>query len=42
MKKFEKAELKRSEEDNSKYYKPCIGMIDGKKCLGKWFHYKAK
>ncbi len=29
-------------KEESKYYKPCINIIDGKKCDGKWFHYKAK
>ncbi len=32
-------ELKKEE---SKYYKPCINIVNGIKCNGKWFHYKAK
>ncbi len=31
-----------SPEEKSKYYKTCINVVDGKKCDGKWFQYKAK
>ncbi len=34
-------EQKKSHEAN-KDCKPCINIIDGKLCDGKWFHYKAK
>ena len=34
--------LKDSKDENSKYSKPCINIIDGIKCNGKWFQYKAK
>ena len=29
-------------KEESKYYKPCINIIDGKKCDGKWYLYRAK
>ena len=38
----QKIEQMNSPEEKSKYYKTCINVVDGKKCDGKWFQYKAK
>ena len=30
------------QKERCKDYKPCANIIEGKKCDGKWFHYKDK
>ena len=37
-----KNKIDKLKKEESKYYKPCINIVDGIKCNGKWFHYKAK